>query len=348
MSEPSGATAPVGRLGAAVIGLRMGEAHLKAYLQNPHTYVAGICDTDSALLARIREQYRVPLAVSDYRQLLDRPEIRIVSVASPDYFHAEQSIAALQCGKDVLCEKPLTLSLDEARAIVAAVKTTGRRFMVGQVCRFAPGFALARKMIARGDVGELYFVESEYAHSYAHAPGVGNWRVDPRREPFIGGGCHAVDLLRWVAGEIVEVFAYANHKCLTDWPINDCTVALLKFAGGAAGKVLVSIGCVRPYTMRSVFWGTAGTIICDNTSPEIQVCSRTSPAGPAAFARFPVPVANHNVSDEVNTFVQCLLNNTPVEANEIEGARTVAACVAAAQSARTGMPVRLSELGEFA
>ena len=72
------------------------------------------------------------------------------------------------------------------------------------------------------------------------AKGVNNWRVDARREPFIGGGCHAVDLLRWVAGEATEVSAFANHKCLADWPVNDCTIAIYKFANNVIGKVLVT------------------------------------------------------------------------------------------------------------
>ena len=58
----------------------------------------------------------------------------------------------------------------------------------------------------------------------------------------LGGGCHAVDLLRWIAGEMTEVSAYSNHKCLTDWPSNDCTIAIFKFPNDVVGKVFVSTG----------------------------------------------------------------------------------------------------------
>ena len=127
-----------------------------------------------------------------------------------------------------------------------------------------------------GEIGRLFFADSEYAHNYDHALGHRGWRKDPRRprNAFLGGACHAVDLVRWVAGDILEVSAYANHLALPDWPVDDCTVALFKFAGGAIGKVLGSIGCVRPYTMRSLFYGTEGTVLCDNRSEVIQVCSR--------------------------------------------------------------------------
>ncbi|NQU44158.1 Gfo/Idh/MocA family oxidoreductase [bacterium] len=331
-------------LGAAVIGLKMGSGHLRGYASNPKTTVVAICDPDKDLLERRREEYGPRMAVTDYRELLNEPDIHIVSVASPDYFHAEQCVSFLKAGKDVLCEKPLTLGLEEALGIVQAVRETGRRFMVGQVCRYAPGFALAKRLVDRGEIGDLYLVESEYAHSYREARGAGDWRVDPRREPFIGGGCHAVDLLRWVAGDPVEAFAYANHKCLTDWPMNDCTMAVYRFPNEVIGKVMVSVGCVRPYTMRSVFYGTEGTIVCDNQSSSIQMCSRKNFGSEPSFADFPVEIAHHNVTAEIAEFVECISGDKPIPTNELEGARTVAACLAAVESARSGKPERVARI----
>lgn len=331
-------------LGAAVIGLRMGGGHLEGFARNPHTRIVAICDTDPAILEKKNAEFKPKVAVTDYRKLLDNPEIQIVSVASPDYYHAEQSIACMRAGKDVLCEKPMTLDLAEARQIIGAVKETGRRFMIGQVCRFAPGFALAKKMIERGEIGELFLVESEYAHNYSHSEGVGGWRKDPRREPIVGGGCHAVDLLRWIAGDAEEVFAYSNHKAMPGWPVNDCTMAVFKFKSGVIGKAMCSIGCVRPYTMRSAFYGTQGTIICDNTSPEIQLCSNNNFTTKPAFATFPVDIASHNVAAEVAELVDCILNDKPVPTDVYAGARTVATCVAAVESARTGRPVKVEKV----
>jgi predicted dehydrogenase len=332
------------KIGVGVIGLRMGHSHLAGYAQNPHCTVIGVCDTDQDLLAVRQREFNARLAVTDYREFLTVPEIGLISVASPDYYHAEQSIAAMEAGKDVFCEKPLTLTLKEAKEIAAAVARTGRHFMIGQVCRYAPGFVLAKRLVERGDIGKLYFVESEYAHNYRGARGVGDWRVDPRREPVIGGGCHAVDLLRWIAGDVAEVHAYANHLCLTDWPVNDFSIGLFTFESGVIGKVMVSVGCVRPYTMRSVFYGTEGTIVCDNTSADIQVCSQKNLTGGPAFASLPVNIASHNVGAEINEFIDCIVNHTPVVTDVHEGVKTVATCIAIAESARTGTSVRLKDL----
>lgn len=332
------------KLKVGVIGLRMGRAHIEGYKRNNFTEVYGICDVDEKKLKELKDEYNVKIAVKDYRELCDIPEIDIISVASPDFYHAEQSIYALKKGKHVLCEKPMTSTIEEAKDIVKAVKETGKKFMVGQVCRYAPGFVLAKKMVEDGLIGELFFIESEYAHDYSFAPGVGNWRKDPRREPFLGGGCHAVDLIRWIAGDPIEVFAYSNHKCLTDWPVNDCTIAIYKFQKDVIGKVFVSIGCVRPYTMRTVIYGREGTIICDNTSPKIYLCSKKFYKEKANynFAEFPVNISSHNVSAEIDEFVDCIINDKDVPTNEIEGAKTVIACLTSVESAKRNLPLKIN------
>ena len=333
------------KLRAGVIGLMMGNGHCIGYRDNPDCELVAICDPDQETLEKRQAEYRVKLATADWREIVESPDIDIVSVASPDYFHAEQCIAALRHGKHVMCEKPMTLSVAEAKAIISEVEKGKAKFMIGQVCRYAPGFVMAKKLIGDGMIGDLYFVESEYAHDYGVVPGVGNWRVDARREPMIGGGCHAVDLLRWIAGDAITVCAFANHKCLTSWPVNDCTVAIFQFPDDVIGKVMCSIGCTRPYTMRSVFYGTQGTIICDNTSSEIRICSKKLMTDKLDWAAIPVNIANHNVTAEIKEFVDCIVNGKPVLTDVYEGAKTVATAMAAVESAkRGGQPVKVAEL----
>ena len=330
-------------LGAAVIGLRFGSAHAKAYAANPRTRLIALCDTRADLAARLAEELSAPLATADFRQVLADPRVDVVSVAVPDFLHAQVCVAALEAGKHVLCEKPLALSLDDCRLILDAARRVGRTVMIGQVCRYAPGFVAAHRLISEAAIGDLFFVESEYAHHYENAKGVDNWRMDPRRHPVIGGGCHAVDLLRWIAGNPTEVSAYANHKALTDWPVDDCTIAILRFPNNVIGKVLCSIGCRRPYTMRSVFYGTRGTIICDNVSETIRV-HRHGVDPHDAFTHVPVGVAHHNIAVEIEEFVDSLLAGRPAPLDAAEGARTVAVCIAIVESARTGKPAAVQYL----
>jgi len=326
--------------GAAVIGMRMGDAHASAYADNGVNVVA-LCDLDETQLAESSQKHSADLATNDFRDLLARDDVSVVSVASPDLFHVEHCVAAMRAGKDVLCEKPMALSVADCSEIIRAADETGRVCMVGQVCRFAPGFVKAKGLVDAGEIGELFFVESEYAHNYERVRGhlPVDWRLDPRRHAVIGGGCHAVDLLRWVAGGVKEVFAYANHKNLPDWPTDDCTIAALKFDTGVVGKVLVGIGVRRPYTMRSVFYGTRGTIICDNTSPAIRLAKATDEHPDPDWQSLPVDVASHNVHHEVAQFLSVLRGDTASYPDAREGARTVAVCCAIVESACAGNAV---------
>jgi len=327
------------RLKVGTIGLRAG--HPRHWHDSPLVETHGVCDTDEALVRRVAVECGAPLATTDYRQLIGCPDIDIIFVASPDPWHCEHACAAMRAGKHVLCEKPMVMTLDECVQIVATAAETRAKFLVGQVCRFAPGFVTAKRLIDQGLIGDLFFIESEYAHDYTNIRGVGGWRTDPERprHPMLGGACHAVDLLRWIGGNVHEVFAYANRKVLTDWPVDDCTIAVMKFAeGGVLGKVFCGVGVKRPYTMRSVFYGTHGTIVADNTSPEIQLASESA-FGHQKFAAIPVGIASHNKRAEMDTLARAILDDTPIELDVREGARTVATCLAAVESAATGAPV---------
>ncbi|MCM8759177.1 MAG: hypothetical protein NC906_05340, partial [Candidatus Omnitrophica bacterium] len=111
------------------------------------------------------------------------------------------------------------------------------------------------------------------------------------------------------------------------------------------GKVFCSIGCIRPYTMRSVFYGTKGTIISDNTSDHILLCSTRyfKKKSSYNFAKIPVDVAHHNVTAEIRYFVDCFENNSPIETDEIEGTKTVATCLASVISSEENRKVNIRE-----
>jgi predicted dehydrogenase len=96
--------------------------------------------------------------------------------------------------------------------------------------------------------------------------------------------------------------------------------------------------------MRSVFYGVDGTIVCDNRSPYIEMCRKGYFGKKQTFMTVPIEVADHNVSDEISDFVDCLLNNKPVPMDAAEGARTVVAALSAARSAREGKPVKIEQI----
>jgi len=334
----------VEKLVVGVIGLGMGHAHLGAALKYG-AEVALACDPNESKYDRIKELFDFPRekCTTDWMDIVNNKDINVVIIATPDQLHKEHIHACLEAGKHILCEKPLALTREDIEDIVKDVKAHPEcKFMIGQICRFTPAFVQAKKYIDEGKVGELYYVESEYAHDYMHMfDKPGNWRADPVRNGVVGGGCHAVDLMRWLIGEDPnEIYAYGTHKLLPKVTYDDANLAIMKFPGDVMGKVFVSTGCKRGYTMRTCVYGTKGTLIFDNRSDSMTVHFADEEGNGAEEAQIiPIEINNHNAVEEFKVFADALLNDTEIETDVYEGAKTVAACLAIIESSKTGKVV---------
>lgn len=320
--------------------------HIPPVIENENANLYALCDPVEDVLKARMEEFNISYGVADYRELVNDPKVDAVLVLAADDVHEEITNAFLRAGKPVLLEKPMALTLEECESMLRTQAETGTPLMVGQVCRYNPNFVQAKEIIDSGILGELTFIESEYAHNYGQKHrGVNDWRVNPKREGFIGGGCHAVDLLRWIAGNPTEVCAYSNHKYLTDWPVDDTTVAIMKFPNDVIGKVFVSIGIHRPYTMRTVINGTNGTLIFDAKDDTMTLYAGDRETGKGYSKKQVIPAHAtdaHNMAGEVADFLNALIENKPMPIPAIEGASTVAVCRAAVESAHNnGMPQKV-------
>lgn len=345
-------------LNYAVIGCgSFGDQHLKVMTVMQGVNITALCDKHIEQCHKLKERYNLDAECYDsYEKMLADKKIDIVVVATADMAHAPATIAALNAGCHVLCEKPMSLFVEECKDMIEASEKTGKLLMVGQICRFTPGFVKAKEIIDNGIIGDLFFVESEYAHDYKNIPGVDGWRTDKDREPIIGGACHAIDLLRWLAGDPTETMAYSNHKVLTDWPVNDATVAIMKFPNDVMGKVFTSVGCKRDYTMRTVIYGTKGTIIVDNSTPTITLMlEQTSSEGHFVDGFFTnggsernikhlikVSLNDHNVEAEHKAMREAVIGGKPLLMTGVEGAKTVAVCRAVVEAAKSGTAVKIN------
>ncbi len=329
----------------AVVGVGgLGRSHMIGIQKNSDiAEIEAICDISEEFLKSRGDELGVERRYTDYYKMLEDGGFDCVILATPDCIHREHAVAACEAGYHVLCEKPLAQTVEDCNAMIAASEKAGVKFMTGQVCRKAPGFVKAKELVDSGAIGELYYVESEYAHDYQF---LGKpWRWDPvnLRYSVIGGGCHAIDLLRWIAGDPEKVMALANRKVLTDWPVDDTTIAIMQFPNNVIGKIFCGIGVKRDYTMRTCLYGTKGTIICDNTAPTITVYKHAvTDNGEHMYpdTKIPVDINSHNVSAEVRDMALAILNDTKLECTVYEGANTVAVGIAAVESAaQGGMPV---------
>ena len=337
------------RIGIIGIG-SFSRMHMKGVTEAYNAELVGLAEPDETRLHQHDEKFRVTDVphYTDYNELLARDDVDAIIVATNDQAHREVTVAALKAGKPVLCEKPMALNTADCKAMIDASKESGAMLMIGQVARFNPAAQKIIEIVKSGKLGEIFYVESEYAHDYSKIPGSTGWRRDPDRHGIIGGGCHAVDLLRCIAGNPEEVFAYSSNKVLTDWPVYDCTVASIKFPNGVLGKMFCSIGAKRPQVDRTVVYGTKGTLYKDTFGTYLYM---DKVSDEPMFAdlnqqqiRVHIPNASkgHNTTAEVEEFCAAILEGRESSCPGVEGAITAYTCMAMVESSKTGKPVKLN------
>jgi len=165
----SGDTAPNSRIAVGLVGIgAMMRGLIDIFLERPQVQVAAVCDVESVRVGLARDKvdgfyaersgqasYRGCTAYTDFRDLLARDDIDAVVIATPDHWHALIAIAALDAGKDVYCEKPLSLTINEGQAMVEATRRNGRVFQTGSQQRSELGFRVACELVRNGRIGKV-------------------------------------------------------------------------------------------------------------------------------------------------------------------------------------------------
>jgi len=228
----------IGIIGAGLQARR----RLAPIVENPRFRVAAIVDRDVEKARKLAAPIGAA-ANADWRAVVTDPAIDAVLVLTYPDSHAEISIAALDAGKHVLCEKPLTRTEDEARALVAAARRTGRTLKCGFNHRHHPAILEARRLFDAGVIGKPVFGRARY--------GIGGrqgiereWRSDPA---FVSGGqlmeqgIHVVDLFRWFLGPIARVTGFTSTNRWPIAPLEDNGFALLQARSGVIASVHSSL-----------------------------------------------------------------------------------------------------------
>jgi predicted dehydrogenase len=301
-----------------------------------------VCARREEGVEEARRAFGVPGGSTDYREAIDRPDVDLVIVASPDRLHYEHAAFALRCGKHVLCEKPVTTTVDDAHRLVELAEGSGRTFAAGHSYRFIPQFAALQELCARGEVGPLYLGEGAYVQDLwtMGDRGPDYWRLRDPQDMFLGAAIHLVDFLSWCLGPVEEVQAYANHR-LPFFPAPENFVATLQFAGGAIGQVVVALGSRRrrKFVVTFRLHGEQGGATAANDAPVVEVDAAAPEGGPDRPASVPVAPADA-LAAELEHVVTCARTGRPPLVGVRDGAHAVAVCVAANRSVIERRPVR--------
>jgi predicted dehydrogenase len=201
------------KVNVGVIGIGfIGAAHVEALRRLPGIEVAAIAHS-SDQKARVKgEELGVERAFGDYRRLLELEEIDAVHICTPNHLHHPQTRDALAAGKHVLCEKPLAVTVKEARELVKQADSSGLVTAVHFNIRFYPLMSHIRAMIAAGELGEIYAVHGSYLQDWLFYDTDYNWRLEPeysgQSRAIADIGSHWMDLIEFITGErIGEVCA---------------------------------------------------------------------------------------------------------------------------------------------
>ncbi len=261
MSAGSGETRPGGsRLNVAMVGHAfMGAAHSQAWRTVGHVFDLPLAPRLRVLVGRRAGPAAAAAgrlgweeSSTDWRAVVRRPDVDVVDIVTPGDSHAEIALAALAAGKHVLCEKPLANTVEEARAMAAAARASGRVAMVGFNHRRVPALTLARDLVAEGRIGTVRHVRARYLQDWLVDPMFPLvWRLQAERagSGALGDlGAHLVDLAEFVTGLSIRAVTALTETFVRERPLpgdadadagGGGTGGLAGVAGAGTGAVTV-------------------------------------------------------------------------------------------------------------
>lgn len=250
MTGPDSAGAPYR---VALIGHGfMGAAHSQAWRTAPSVFPTSpvqqtvVCGRDAISTRDFANRWGWHTSSIDWRAVVEHPEIDIVDICVPGDAHREISIAALEAGKHVICEKPLANSLEDAQAMAAAAsraRAAGVRSLIGFNYRRTSALALARELVAGGQLGHLRHIRARYLQDWIADPDYPLvWRLQGEHSGSgaLGDlGAHIIDLAEYLSGEHITSVSATLHTFVDERPLASSSTGLSRPSGSGRGKVTV-------------------------------------------------------------------------------------------------------------
>jgi predicted dehydrogenase len=341
-------TLQIGIIGAGtVVRVR----HLPETQQNPHAKVGAVCDIVPERAREMAEKYNGK-AYTDYRKMLQDPDLDAIIVAATNTTHAEMTIAALEAGKHVMCEKPMATNLADARKMIETAEKTGKKLMIAHNQRLEAANRKAREIIQSGRLGKVLTFTSIFGH-----PGCEDWAIDGEdtwffKKDITGMGClgdlaiHKLDLLRWIMGDdytAATAMTDTLHKTYPDGgliDVEDNALCVLRTKKGAMGTMIAS------WTYRKEDNST--TLYCENGVLQLYV----NPDFPLVVHYDHEHAEYHQLGKKstnveqvktgiIDAFVGPLVHDTEVPIPGIEGYKALEAVLACQEAAETGKVVEI-------
>ncbi len=327
----------VGVIGVGEMGKRHAENLRRAV---PDARLVAIADPDGQRAAAVASELNVDRCYRSAAELMGHPGLDAVVIASPPKYHLEAIRAAASAGKHILCEKPLTLTLEEADAALEAVERARVLLQVGHMRRYDPPYVEAKRRIEAGEIGRVVIFKS-IGRDQETTP-AGACQVEANGTLFHDSTSHDFDLARWLtADEIAEVHAFGAALAIPELEsvgAFDAGVVNLRFAGGAIGNIESFMDAKYGYDIRTEVVGTRGTIQIGSIRQTPLVVMTRAGSSHDLMTHWLHRFAEAYLL-EMRDFAENVLNGRPPRVTGCDGRQSLAAAVAAVRSFRERRPV---------
>ena len=334
-----------GRVRIGVVGAgRMGSIHARLIVQSVHeAHLAGIADVNVHAARRLADELGSPPVFGSLEDMLASGQVDAVLIAVSSSGHVGSIRTAAAAGRDILCEKPIALTMADTAAAIASAAAAHVRLQVGFMRRWDPDYARAKARLASGALGRpilfksLQFDAAPPPSAFSDPAVSGGIMVDM--------GIHEFDLARWLMDdEVIEVHAFGSsvaHPDLASVGDVDSAVVNLRFAGGTTGTVELARNTTYGEDVRTEVLATAGSIWVGHLPVSHGAWSGggASPGVGADLADAAVPRFEAAYAAQTRGFAQAILEDREVAVPGSTGAAALAIALAADRSLREGRPV---------
>lgn len=333
------------KIGIGVLGVgEMGKRHAENLRRlTPGAELLAVADVAAARARQVADELEIPKSYGSLEALLENKDIRAVLIATPDKFHAQSIIQAAKTGKDILCEKPIALTMTDAYAALDAVAKAGVRLQIGFMRRYDPAYAAAMKRIEAGEIGTPLIFKS-----------VGRDKDEPPMAAYQSGvngmilynnTIHDFDLARWLMrDEIAEVHTYGTVAIRPEVAQYGDVVASyvnLKYHKGGIGNIESYVQAVYAYDVRTEILGSKGAVFVGSIEKVPAVFLGANGGSQSLADHFLSRFADAYLA-EVQDFVAALLHDKPVRVTGEDGLKALATAVAAENSLQQAKPVKVT------
>lgn len=335
-------------VGIGLVGAgRMGSIHARLVRASvPQAKLVGIADVNIDAARCLAAQLGDPPIFDSIEALLATPGLDAVLIATSSSRHLEMIQLAASAGKDILCEKPIALTLADTDAAIDAAARAGVRLQVGFMRRWEPDYVRAKARLASGDFGRpmlfksLQFDAEPPPLTFADPAVSGGIMIDM--------GIHEFDLARWLmADEVVEVHAYGStyaHPTLASVGDVDSAVVNLRFANGSTGTVELARNTTYGEDVRTEVLATNGSVWVGLLSGTQGASSGGRVGGAVSVDALDpsIPRFERGLAAQAHGFVRAILDDGPVAVTGADGRAAFQIAEAATRSMREGRPVEVS------